>query len=708
MLVRVLPLLLVLSLPVQLFGWVQSKTSLDAGIHRVDNQDIRFLLNEQAIAGLQNADGRTLITSDSDPLAALRSAAGAWSQISGATIQFADLSTTPLLNDPDDNSHVVVFHDTPEIRSVLGGALALAAVSWSVASGEITDSDILFNPNIQIRNSEGDLEFFPFSTTLAEGTFDIQSIATHELGHTLGSSHSHVLAATMSPRTPPASDQQSALKADDIGFARAVYGDSLSGFGYIGGTLSLDGGGTANGVLVAAQDPDSGVIMGALTGPADGTFRIGPLPPGNYLVSAEAANGPTFFASDILSVPLNQNVQTRFSRGNADRQLVAVGAGQEAGASFMVENGADAIEIAAIGSTPAGSPGVISNFGAAAFMAAPGTSFDLLLAGTGISGTLTAENIILCTSVLSLRPGSIIEDPVFTIGELPIVRVTVDVAPNVAGIHLATILVVVGEDASVFTGAIIVEGSLVVQNPEFSAAGLVHSASFETGDVAPEEIVSLFGLFLADFDANASLPLGTQLGGATVEVTDSLGATRPALMFAASIREGGGSQLNFMIPEGTEPGAATLTVRRASGGGASTPINVIAVAPGIFTANASGSGVPAANVLRFVDGAFTEIFLAADVLVFPRQPKPIDLGPENHQVFLSLFGTGMRNAAPGSAEVTIDGLPMTAFGPAPSAEFEGLDQLNVLLDRALIGRGLVTVVVKIAGITANVVEISVL
>ncbi len=77
MLVRVLPLLLVLSVPVQLCGWVQSKTSVGAGIHRVDNQDIRFLLNEQAVAGLQNADGETLITGDSDPWAALRSATGA-------------------------------------------------------------------------------------------------------------------------------------------------------------------------------------------------------------------------------------------------------------------------------------------------------------------------------------------------------------------------------------------------------------------------------------------------------------------------------------------------------------------------------------------------------------------------------------------------------------------------------------------------------
>ena len=50
----------------------------------------------------------------------------------------------------------------------------------------------------------------------------------------------------------------------------------------------------------------------------------------------------------------------------------------------------------------------------------------------------------------------------------------------------------------------------------------------------------------------------------------------------------------------------------------------------------------------------------------------------------------------------------TIYGPAPSSEFEGLDQLNVLLDRALIGHGLVEVVITVDGIEANVVEINIL
>ena len=102
--------------------------------------------------------------------------------------------------------------------------------------------------------------------------------------------------------------------------------------------------------------------------------------------------------------------------------------------------------------------------------------------------------------------------------------------------------------------------------PPFTSAGLVHSARFEAGDVAAQEIVSLFGLFLADFNADAVLPLGTQLGGASVDVTDSQGVTRPCLMLAARVETDiSPAQLNFIIAAGTATGPAILTARRASG-----------------------------------------------------------------------------------------------------------------------------------------------
>ena len=152
-------------------------------------------------------------------------------------------------------------------------------------------------------------------------------------------------------------------------------------------------------------------------------------------------------------------------------------------------------------------------------------------------------------------------------------------------------------------------------------------------------------------------------------------------------------QLNFIITKGTADGPGTLTVRRASGGSHSIAVNVVKAAPGIFTLNASGSGFPAANILRFVNGA--QVGLAELVTA-----APIDLGPANQSVFLSLFLTGVRNGS--SVQVTINGVPMTTiFGPAPSSEFDGLDQLNVLIDRGLIGQGLVNVVVTVDGVVAH-------
>ena len=219
--------------------------------------------------------------------------------------------------------------------------------------------------------------------------------------------------------------------------------------------------------------------------------------------------------------------------------------------------------------------------------------------------------------------------------------------------------------------------------------------------MAEQEIVSQFGLLMSDFDADATLPLGFQLGGSSADVTDSQGVTRPCLMFAAR-----SNQLNFMIAAGTAEGPATLTIRRASGGSHSISINVVKVAPGVFTANASGSGFPAANILRFIDGVQTPAPPALPPVV---TAAPINLGPANHQVFLSLFLTGVRNGDPTSVEVTINGVRMTTvFGPAPSPEFDGLDQLNVLIDRGLAGQGLVNVVVTVDGIEANVVQINIL
>ncbi|MEZ5396948.1 MAG: hypothetical protein R2724_29775 [Bryobacterales bacterium] len=235
--------------------------------------------------------------------------------------------------------------------------------------------------------------------------------------------------------------------------------------------------------------------------------------------------------------------------------------------------------------------------------------------------------------------------------------------------------------------------------PMLTSAGVVSAASFTSSAVAPSQIVSIFGANLApSVEVATTTPLPESLAGVRAEFVDSGGATHALQLFFVAP-----GQINALIPAGAAAGSARLRVIAPGGLTGETAIEVASVAPGLFSANASGAGVAAAAAVRVAqDGTQTPI----DVLQgsSPVAGAPIDLGPEGEQVVLLLFGTGFRNFS-GSVEVTIGGVAAQVLGIAPQPQFTGLDQLNVIVPRALIGAGEVEVRVTIDGVTANVVTI---
>jgi uncharacterized protein (TIGR03437 family) len=89
-----------------------------------------------------------------------------------------------------------------------------------------------------------------------------------------------------------------------------------------------------------------------------------------------------------------------------------------------------------------------------------------------------------------------------------------------------------------------------------------------------------------------------------------------------------------------------------------------------------------------------------------RVPVPINLGVTTDQVFLILYGTGLRGAT--AATATIGGLGVPVAGPAGLAEFVGLDQANLgPLPRTLIGRGEVEVRFTVDDKPANTVVVNI-
>ena len=225
------------------------------------------------------------------------------------------------------------------------------------------------------------------------------------------------------------------------------------------------------------------------------------------------------------------------------------------------------------------------------------------------------------------------------------------------------------------------------------------AASFQRmHGLAPDSFATAFGANLTSaLVIDSSMP--TTLDGVTLTIVDGGGQSHLARLYIVSP-----TQINYLIPAGVAPGVATVTVRKGGQVRATETVRIATTAPGIFSAASSGAGVAAA-VYLLVDPAGGR----TSDLVFDGNlaPVPLTLGPEGSELYVFLFGTGMRNAT-GQVSVTVDGVPVSFAGPVAQGQFDGLDQINLgPLPRSLAGRGEVEVIVTVDGKQANAVTLTI-
>ena len=218
--------------------------------------------------------------------------------------------------------------------------------------------------------------------------------------------------------------------------------------------------------------------------------------------------------------------------------------------------------------------------------------------------------------------------------------------------------------------------------------------------VAAESIISVYGTELATGTVVATtVPVPISLDGNTVTVTDSDGIARQAPLYFVSP-----SQINFEIPTGTAMGTATVTIQNQNGTTQSAVIQIGSVSPGIFELN--GSGLVAAWVLPVISGAQQPLLPVWQVVAGGVVPLAVSLGPSTEQIYLEMYGTGIRNAK--TVTVTMGGLsvPVLYYGAAPG--YAGEDQVNIgPLPAALAGQGSVNIVLAADGQQANAVTVTI-
>ncbi len=233
----------------------------------------------------------------------------------------------------------------------------------------------------------------------------------------------------------------------------------------------------------------------------------------------------------------------------------------------------------------------------------------------------------------------------------------------------------------------------------------VSAASYLRDELAGESIIASFGTEMAtDTQVATSIPLPTSLAGTQVEVKDSMGIPRLSQLFFVSP-----TQINFQIPAGTANGAAELKVTSGDGKISLGSLQIATVAPGIFSANASGQGIAAAVALRVkptgeqIYEAVSEWDPAAQQFV----AKSIDMTQPGDQIYLILYGTGIRFRSDLPAVKLFFGDLMTGVDYAgPQADFVGLDQINVLIPPELTTRGQITIKLEVDGKLSNPLTIT--
>jgi uncharacterized protein (TIGR03437 family) len=182
----------------------------------------------------------------------------------------------------------------------------------------------------------------------------------------------------------------------------------------------------------------------------------------------------------------------------------------------------------------------------------------------------------------------------------------------------------------------------------------------------------------------------TTLGGTTVTITDYA-----EVKYAAPLLYVSASQVNYLIPSTLSNGPATVAITAPNGAVLTGTLNIQPIAPAVFQfpydAVPADRPRPAALLVR-----------GGGVPRVEPLTGPIDIGSDANEVYLVLFGTGLRfRSALTAVRVSIGGVDAPVEYAGPQNEFPGLDQVNVRVPRSLAGRGTVAVQLTVDGMAGN-------
>lgn len=224
------------------------------------------------------ADGSADIT-DGSLEAAMEHAFESWADVDGTALQLQRGADTTS-HSVSGSSHMVMFDETNQSGwfPVGSGMVAVTPITYRTSDGKILDADILFNARD-----------YTFSTDGSPGTFDVQDVLTHEVGHFIGLDHSPLHGSTMWPYVQAGQWLHRSLSHDDEVGALAV--SNTGGISLLKGRILASDSSVIRGALVCVVLVSDGRLIASAATDATGRFTIKGLPLANYHVYTTPIEG---------------------------------------------------------------------------------------------------------------------------------------------------------------------------------------------------------------------------------------------------------------------------------------------------------------------------------------------------------------------------------------------------------------------------------
>jgi len=260
--------------------------------------------------------------SDGSHTPAIQNAIAAWNEVGGTTAHMREIVSSVQRDRTDWESndlHMILFDEDNSSGYFPEGSATVAVTPiWFYSSGRISDADILFN-------GAG----FEFTTSAEAGSFDVQDVATHELGHLLGLDHSGWAGASMYPYVDQSVILHRSLSLDEVGGLRHAY--PSTSFARISGSVVREQGGTpVAGAHVVARSADGRPARSILTDPS-GVFTIYGLEGGDYSLYVDPLDQPV----SPSNIGGGWTIQTDFGSSHVGAVSVTSGELHDLGTLFV-------------------------------------------------------------------------------------------------------------------------------------------------------------------------------------------------------------------------------------------------------------------------------------------------------------------------------------------------------------------------------------